>query len=103
MEAIPLGKSRGGTPADERARNGARRTARCGGCGPTFAGVPPSLFFDEGKKKQRVKAKSGDEFSHSRLPEHQTQTRTRRESAPYFPPPHEVRGRGTARSAVEHL
>jgi hypothetical protein len=44
MEAIPLGKSRGGTPADERARK-ARAASLDAAVVPAFAGVPlPSIF-----------------------------------------------------------
>src|SRR3984957_20134015 len=43
---IPLGESRGGTPASVRAPLSARRIARCGGGYPAFAGVPlPSFIF----------------------------------------------------------
>jgi hypothetical protein len=42
---IPLGESRGGTPEGERALQGARRVARCGGCDPRLSAFRFLLFL----------------------------------------------------------
>jgi hypothetical protein len=43
---IPLGESRGGTPEGERALQGARRVARCGGCDPRLSAFRfPFILF----------------------------------------------------------
>ena len=48
----PLGESRGGTPTDERALQGACRIARCGGGDPRLSAFRfPSSFVKEEKSK----------------------------------------------------